>query len=149
MQVRILGSVTQSQIPVLLKRLGQASCGFPSPGLDFEEPPLSLDDLVKLREPSTFVGRAFGTSMTGIGIFNDDWLVIDKSLEPVQGDVIVAIANGDFTVKTFRRDPNGNIQLVAENPAHKPLTFGNAEEVDLFGVVTYCIHQFRSAHRLR
>lgn len=94
-------SLIPSDEPELLQQLGQLACGFPSPGLDYEEPSLSLDELVGMRAPSMFVGRATGRSMTGKGIFDRDFLIINRALTPAQDDVIVARIGNEFTVKTY------------------------------------------------
>lgn len=149
MNVTIVRQIVPNQNPAMLMHLGQTSCGFPSPGLDFEDPPLSLDELVNLREPSTFVGQAFGQSMTGIGIFDGDWIIVDRALEPVIGDAIVALVNGEFTVKTLSLNEHGFPVLRAENPMIAPLAFGPEELIEVFGVVTCAIHPLKQGRMTR
>jgi len=130
--------------PELMQQLGQLPCGFPSPGLDHEEPPLSLDELVGMRAPSMFVGRASGHSMCGRGIFDRDYLIINRALEPAPGDVIVARIGADFTVKTFA--VAGSVRMLkAENPESPPIRLGEDEQVEVWGVVTYNLHPQRGA----
>lgn len=130
--------------PELMQQLGQLACGFPSPGLDHEEPPLSLDELVGMRAPSMFVGRATGHSMRGKGIFDRDYLIINRALEPASGDVVVARIGADFTVKTFVS--TGSIRLLqAENPDAPPIRLGEDEQVEVWGVVTFNLHSHRGA----
>lgn len=128
--------------PELMQQLGQLACGFPSPGLDHEEPALSLDQLVGMRAPSMFVGRAAGHSMRGKGIFDRDYLIINRALDPEPDDVIVARIGADFTVKTFA--VNGSIKMLqAENPDTPPVRIGEDEEVEIWGVVTFNLHPLR------
>jgi len=140
-QIRLL---VPSQEPELMQQLGQLACGFPSPGLDHEEPSLSLDKLVGMRAPSMFVGRATGRSMTGKGIFDSDFLIINRALTPAQDDVIVARIGSEFTVKTYSIS-NGVPMLQAENPSCAPIRVGDDEEVEIWGVVTFNLHPLRGA----
>lgn len=149
MKATILGAISPNKNPAILKLMGQLSCGFPSPGLDFENPPLSLDELVNLREPSTFVGQAFGQSMTGIGIFDGDWIIVDRAMAPEIGDAIVAMVNGEFTVKTLSINEQSLPVLRAENPSIAPLTFGPDEIIEVFGVVTCAIHPLKKGRMTR
>lgn len=144
MQAIHLRPLIPSQEPELMQQLGQLPCGFPSPGLDHEEPPLSLDELVGMRAPSMFVGRASGHSMRGRGIFDRDYLIINRALEPTSGDVIVARIGGDFTVKTYAVAA-GVKMLKAENPDSPPIRIGEDEQVEVWGVVTYNLHPQRCA----
>lgn len=117
-----------------------ASCGWPSPAADYAEAPLSIDELVGISAASTFLARATGTSMTGAGIHSGDILVIDKGLDPVPGNIVVAIVDGEFTVKRLAQ--NGKqLSLLPENPDMAPLTFGDGEEVMIWGVVTWTLHR--------
>ncbi|WP_416739124.1 LexA family protein [Pseudomonas sp. NFX71] len=133
-----------SDEPELMQQLGQLACGFPSPGLDHEEPSLSLDELVGMRAPSMFVGRATGKSMTGKGIFDRDFLIINRALTPAQDDVIVARIGSEFTVKTYCVS-NGVPFLQAENPLCAPIRLGDSEEIEVWGVVTFNLHPLRGA----
>jgi DNA polymerase V len=133
-----------SDEPELMQQLGQLACGFPSPGLDHEEPSLSLDELVGMRAPSMFVGRATGKSMTRKGIFDHDFLIIDRVLTPAKDDVIVARIASEFTVKTYCVS-NGVPFLQAENPLCAPIRLGDSEEIEVWGVVTFNLHPLRGA----
>jgi DNA polymerase V len=116
------------------------SCGWPSPAADFREPALSLDELVGISACSTFLARATGTSMTGAGIHSGDILVIDKSRDAQPGNVVVAVVDGEFTVKRLAR-VGRQFSLVPENPTMAPLTFGDGEEVTIWGIVTWTLHR--------
>lgn len=139
MRVDEIRPVAPSSNPKLMQQIGQLACGFPSPGLDHEEPPLSLDELVGMRAPSMFVGRAAGHSMRGRGIFDKDYLIINRALEPAVNDVIVARIGSEFTVKTFAVH-GGRPVLKSENPEQPPVLLGEEEEVEIWGVVTFNLH---------
>lgn len=130
---------------------GAVTAGFPSPAEQYMEPPLDLNELLVKRPAATYFVRVEGDSMIGRGIQPGDLLVVDRSLAPANEDVIIACVNGEFTVKTYRRDAQG-IHLVPANPNYPILTFaadamdmdgdGGARELDYFGKVTACIHRF-------
>ena len=81
---------------------GSVVAGFPSPAEQYLEPPLDLNELLVRRPAATYFVRVEGDSMVGAGIRDGDLLVVDRSLRPADGDVIIASIDGDFTVKTFR-----------------------------------------------
>lgn len=76
--------------------------------------------------------------MTGAGIHPGDLLVVDRSVEPSPGSIVVAAVDGEFTVKRFRRS-NGKVILAPENPAFRPIEFAEDAELQIFGVVTSII----------
>ena len=82
------------------KMSGTVAAGFPSPAEQYLEPPLDLNELLVKRPAATFFVRVSGDSMIGAGIHDGDILVVDRSLRPVSGDVIIASVDGEFTVKT-------------------------------------------------
>lgn len=77
-------------------------CGFPSPALDYAKEELSLTDLLVRNKFATFFVRADGDSMVDAGIWDGDLLVVDRSVEPRSGDIVMAYLHGDFTIKTLR-----------------------------------------------
>lgn len=130
--------------------------GFPSPAEQYLEPPLDLNELLVKRPAATFFVRVQGDSMIGTGIHDGDLLVVDRSLRPASGDIIIACVDGDFTVKTLRlgngergmgngkgRMGNGEVRLVAANPNYPDIVLKSGQEMDYFGKVTACIHQFK------
>ncbi len=86
---------------------GSVVAGFPSPAEQYHEPPLDLNELLVKRPAATFFVRVQGDSMIGAGIHDGDLLVVDRSLRPASGDVIIACVDGDFTVKTLRLGEEG------------------------------------------
>ena len=81
---------------------GSVVAGFPSPAEQYLEPPLDLNELLVKRPAATYFVRVQGDSMIGAGISDGDLLVVDRSMRPADGDVIIASVDGDFTVKTLR-----------------------------------------------
>ena len=120
---------------------GSVVAGFPSPAEQYQEPPLDLNELLVKRPAATFFVRVQGSSMTGAGINDGDLLVVDRSLRPASGDVIIACVDGDFTVKTYRRDKDG-VRLEPANPDFPVIRIKPGQELDYFGKVTACIHRF-------
>lgn len=115
--------------------------GFPSPAEQYVEPQLDLNALLVRRPAATFFVRVQGDSMIGEGIREGDLLVVDRSVRPADGDVIIAAVDGDFTVKTFRRDAAG-VALVAANPAYPTIRLRKGQELDYFGKVMATIHPY-------
>ncbi|BBQ29941.1 protein impA' [Aeromonas caviae] len=131
-------SPAEVTIPLFLHR---ASCGFPSPASDYLEGKLDLNTHCVAHPAATFYLRAEGESMTGVGIFPGDLLVVDKSLTPRHGDVVIALLDGGFTVKTLQLKPR--LRLLPANPAFAPIDPFMSLSLELFGVVTHVIGNLR------
>lgn len=116
------------------------SAGFPSPADDYEEERLNLDEHLVKNPAATFFVRVEGVSMTGAGIYPDDILVVDRSLEARPGDVIIAILDGEFTVKRLIRK-NRRYFLKPEHPDYSLIPLGEDCEFQVWGVVTHVIHK--------
>jgi DNA polymerase V len=96
-----------------------------------------------IRTPAaTFLIRVQGESMRDAGIHSGDTLIVDRSVTPYDRQIVVAMIDGEFTVKRFRKR-NGKIFLEAENPAFEPIEVGEDQELTIWGSVTYIIHQAR------
>lgn len=113
--------------------------GFPSPAQDYIERRLDLNELCIEHPAATYFVRAAGDSMTGAGIYPGDVLVVDRSLEPRHGNIVIAAVAGEFVVKRLQLRPTP--ALVSENPAYNPLPVG--DELDVFGVVTRVVRDLR------
>ena len=118
---------------------GKVAAGFPSPADDYVEKTLDLNELLVQRPAATFFVRAQGESMLGAGIHPNDILVVDRSIEPVPGKIVICALNGELTVKRLERD-NEQWQLKAENPAYPDIVIYEAFELVIWGVVTSVIH---------
>ena len=115
------------------------TAGFPSPADDYIEDRLDLNQLLVKNVPATYFLDVVGSSMVGAGIFEGDKLVVDRSLEPKHGNIVVAVVDGEYTVKRlFKRA--GKIELRSENPQYPPIQFKEGQELLIFGVVTNSIH---------
>jgi len=101
---QVLGRVLPSGIRVPFYAC-RVSAGFPSPADDFAEAALSLDELTEIRAPSTYLVRAGGDSMIERGIYCGDVLVVNRALDAVSGDVVIASVGGEFTVKELSWRP--------------------------------------------
>lgn len=115
------------------------SAGFPSPADDYMEDKLDLNELLIKRPSATFFLRVSGSSMIKAGIHHNDILIVDRSLEPTNGKVVIASVNGELTVKRLRFEGK-KIQLVAENDAYKPIDITEDSELRIWGVVTNVVH---------
>lgn len=115
-------------------------CGFPSPAAEYIENNLNLHDHLVKRPAATFFMRASGDSMTGLGIYPEDILVIDRSIKPRSGHVVVAAVNGEYTLKTLKIH-EGKPYLMPANPNYKPIIIQNMEQLQIFGVLTHNIHK--------
>lgn len=124
-----------------VKVSGSVVAGFPSPAEQYLEPPLDLNEFLVKRPSATFFVRVQGDSMDGAGINDGDLLVVDRSLRPASGDVVIASVDGDFTVKTYRHDKDG-VRLEPANPNYPVIRLNPGQELDYFGKVTACIHRF-------
>jgi DNA polymerase V len=117
------------------------SAGFPSPAEDHIDQQLDLNELLIQHPVATFFVRVSGESMKDAGINHGDILVVDRSLEATSGRIIIAIVNGELTVKRFVQD-SSSCQLVAANPDYPPVAITHETDFSVWGVVTSVIHQF-------
>ncbi|WP_226859971.1 LexA family protein [Desulfoluna spongiiphila] len=119
--------------------MGKVTAGFPSPADDYVEGSIDLNALLIKHPAATFFVRVTGDSMIGAGILPDDILVVDRSLEPADRKVIIAVVNGDLTVKRFRRRGD-RVFLEAENDAYAPMEMKAGINFQVWGVVTSVVH---------
>jgi len=120
----------------------EISAGFPSPADDHLELKLDLNRALVRHPNATFYGRVKGYSMVGAGIEEGDLLVIDKSLEPKEGDIAVCFLDGEFTVKRIGRQ-DGGLCLLPANEGFEPIPVTGESDFLVWGVVTYVIHKTR------
>lgn len=120
--------------------LSQIPAGFPSPADDYVEASLDLNEHLIGEEAATFFVRVAGGSMRAAGIHDGDLLVVDRSEEPADGDVVIAALDGELTVKRYRcRD--GTPQLVPEAEGHDPIPIEPGQELRVWGVVQHAVHE--------
>ena len=131
-------------LPLVLSRV---SAGFPSPADDYVEGHLDLHELTGALSPSCYWMRAEGESMVGAGILSGDLLLVDRAVEPQNGDVVVAAVDGELTVKRFSRRGRRPPRLLAANPEYPAIELSDGQELVVWGVVTYVLHSARGRGR--
>ena len=123
----------------LLRRAVPA--GFPSPADDYVERRISLDEHMIQHKESTFFMRVAGESMRGLGIFDGDLLVVDRALPANPGCVVIAVVDGEFTVKQLLYSPDGQI-LRAAHPDYPDIHIQPEQDFSIWGVVRWNVHKF-------
>ena len=118
------------------------SAGFPSPAEDFTELSISLDKHLIQNPAATFMVYANGNSMIQTGIHHGDILIIDRSLNARDGDIIIAVIHGEFTVKQLSI-VNGIFFLISKNHQYSPLKISDDMDFEIWGVVIYSIRKHR------
>ncbi|WP_026533868.1 translesion error-prone DNA polymerase V autoproteolytic subunit [Arthrobacter sp. H14] len=113
--------------------------GFPSPAQDYYDGSIDLNKHLIQDSTSTFIVRVSGESMSGAGISDGDELIVDRSLTPVDGSVVVAILDGELTVKRLRITASG-VVLQAENHDYPDITVPEMSDLSVWGTVTRCLH---------
>ncbi len=113
--------------------------GFPSPAEEYLEPKLDLNQYLVKHPAATFFVRVQGDSMIGAGIHDNDILVVDRALEPKNGDIAVCVIDGEFTVKRLQIIDN-EMYLAPENGKYKPIKVTKFQDFQVWGIVTYIIH---------
>ena len=117
----------------------RVAAGFPSPADDYVEVGIDLNEQLIRHPTSTFFLRVSGESMLGAGIHHGDLLVVDRSLDPRPGRVVVAVLDGEFTLKRLVQHQAG-LRLEAANPAYPPLELHRCGDVQIWGVAIHVIH---------
>lgn len=133
--------MTSSEHPLLPFPLfaDRVSCGFPNPCSTFSDHSIDLNQLCVRSPASTFFVRASGDSMRDKGILDGDLLIIDRSVSAVDGDIVLAVLDGEFTVKCLQTKPCP--ALVPANPAYSTIYLTEEMDFQVWGVVTFALHQ--------
>ncbi len=139
-KITVLGGVGEhdEKLPLFSSR---PQAGFPAPGDDQIERVLDINDLVVKHPASTFFVRVEGDSMEGAGIFSNDVLVVDRSITPHDGHIVVAAVFGEMVVKRLKATGNTHI-LASENEAYEPITVTGNDDCFIWGVVVGSVRQF-------
>ena len=114
--------------------------GFPSPAADHTRKRIDLNEHLIRNKEATFIFRVKGDSMNGIGIYEGDELLVDRSIEAKHGNIVLAVLNDDYTVKRLYRR-GGVVKLIAENPLYPPIVVKDGQELVIWGVVTRNLHK--------
>ena len=137
-------ALTVSPCPVALALPlygSRISAGFPSPADDDLEGTLDLNEHLVQHPAATFFVRVQGDSMIGAGIHHGDLLVVDRALEAKSGSIVVAVVDGELTVKRLKI-AGERVWLMAENPAFAPLELRDGQALHLWGVVAHAVRSF-------
>jgi DNA polymerase V len=124
------------QLPLFSTKI---SAGFPSPADDYIEMQLDLNTHLIKNPASTFLLRVSGESMKDVGIFPNDILIVDRSIKPTDGKIVIAAIDGELTVKRLKKN-NDALYLLPENKAFAPIVIKDSQELLIWGVVTNVIH---------
>ena len=122
--------------------------GFESPAADYEEARIDLNDYVSKYPAATFFARVTGECMTGSGIYPNDLLVVDKSLSPQQGDIVVGIIDNEFILRSYYKE-NGKEYLMPDNNYFKPIERTDASQFEIWGVVPHSVLDQRRRNSAR
>jgi len=125
---------TQADVPTA------NATGFGAAADDYMERGIDLNEQLIRNKPSTFFMRVSGEAMTGAGIFDGDVVIVDRSIKPQSGKVVIAVLNGDMLIRRLEKTFN-KIRLIPETKSLSPIEVdtGNADFA-IWGVVTYVIH---------
>lgn len=115
--------------------------GFPSPAEDFSVNRLDLTQILVTHPQATFLLRVAGNSMRDAGIDDGDTLVVDRAIKPHHGQVVVAVVDGEFTVK-YLHQRAGRVRLKAANPTFPDIVPRDGQTIEVWGVVSSCIKRF-------
>lgn len=115
--------------------------GFPGVAEERIESTLDLNEYCIKHPAATFYVKSSGLSMIGVGIGDDDILVVDRSLEPRNNSIVIAVVNGEFTVKRILKR-KGQVSLMPENPLYSPIVITEEIDFEVWGVVTHVIKKF-------
>lgn len=124
------------RLPLFLESV---SAGFPSPADDYMEGQLNLNDLLVRNPTATFFVRVTGDSMIEASINSGDLLIVDRSIEPKSGSIVIAIVNGELTVKRLSKKGK-SIYLLPENKNYEPIEVTQHMYFEVWGVVTNVVH---------
>ncbi len=118
-----------------------AMVGFASPSLDYYEGGISLDKHLVANPESTFILKIAGDSMLSVGIFSGDEIIVDRSLHPQHGNIVVVQLGEDLEVKRLLID-SGGVTLGSDNPSRPNIRFEKGTSLSIWGVVVRAIHHY-------
>ena len=124
------------KLPFYIHKVG---AGFPSPATDYIEDDVDLNTHLIKNAPATFIIRVQGKSMTNVGIYDGDLLIVDRSINPKNSSTVIANVNEELVVKTFITGKNNN--YLASGP--NKIELSENPNVIIWGVVTYVIHKLQ------
>ena len=122
------------KLPFYIHKVG---AGFPSPATDYIEDDVDLNTHLVKNPPATFIIRVQGKSMSDVGIYDGDLLVVDRSINPKNSSTVIANVNEELVVKTFVKGKNNNYLASGQNK----IELSENPNVIIWGTVTYVIHK--------
>lgn len=125
------------QLPLYSSKV---SAGFPSPADDHIDGKLDLNEHLIKNPTSTFFLRVSGNSMINAGIHENDILIVDRSIKPQSGKIVIAAIDGELTVKRLANHSSGKLYLMPDNPDFEPIEIQASSELIIWGVVTNVVH---------
>ena len=125
-------------IPYYLHKVG---AGFPSPATDYIEDDIDLNSHLVTNAPATFIIRVQGKSMTNVGIYDGDLLIVDKSLNPKNFSTVIANINEELVVKTLVKGKGNNYLTSGSKNTSDRINLTDNPEIIIWGIVTYVIHK--------
>uniref|UniRef100_UPI0038B265CE LexA family protein n=1 Tax=Crenobacter luteus TaxID=1452487 RepID=UPI0038B265CE len=138
--LRVLSEqLSDLSLPLFASRV---PAGLPAPADDLKEAGIDLNALLVERPQATFLVTVQGDSMVNAGIHDGDLLLVDRSIEARPGKVVVAVIDGELTVKRLERDGE-RVWLMPENPAYRPIPVPEDAAFFIWGVVTNVIHPMK------
>ena len=142
MSLKNSNSTSRKGVPALLAPLARESisAGFPSPAEDYIELEIDLNAHLIKNPISSFFLRVSGNSMNNAGIYNNDLLIVDRSINPKSGDVVVALLDGEFTLKRLIKE-NKSYYLKAGKEDYPSIDLYEYTQVIIWGVAIYSIHK--------
>ena len=124
-------------IPYYLHKVG---AGFPSPATDYIEDDIDLNSHLVTNPPATFIIRVQGKSMTNVGIYDGDLLIVDKSINPKNFSTVIANVHDELVVKSFVKENDKQFLTSGSKKFEDRILINEEADVFVWGVVTYVIH---------
>ena len=118
--------------------------GFGAAADDYMERGIDLNEQLIMNKPATFFFRMKGDAMNDAGILEDDVLIVDRSIPPVNGRIVVAAVDGELLIRRYQQTFN-KVTLCAENKKYKPIEIGEFNNYSTWGIVTCVIHVLEPA----
>ena len=142
MTIIYIGSISANDLPATFTKffVEPVSVGFPSPANDYLESPIDLNQYLIKNGAATFLVRVSGDSMLNANIADQAILIVDRSLKPKHGSIVVASLDGDFVCKRLQLKPR--LCLLPENPKYEPIYIQHGQNLDIMGTVTAAINKF-------
>ena len=143
---KLIDITDSEQAELALEFAESIHAGFPSPAADHAGERINLAREMTPHPETTFYAHVEGDSMRDAGILPGDIAVIDRSLDPRDGDIVVAFIDGEFTIKRLdlTHRPDGYIELHPANPSYKTIRIDNPDQFRVWGVIIWTIHNWRN-----